>query len=339
MAGRRILITGGLGSIGISTIWPLVERGDDIRVLDLDEPRTRAAGHEARYRVEIRWGDIRDADVVASAVEDRDIVVHLAGVLPPRANDQPLLAEEVNVGGMRALVAACRARPNPPRLLFASSFAVYGPTQHLAPPRHPDEPVCATDAYSRQKIAAERELRASGLDWSVLRFCDVPPLASRPPAPMMFDIPLDTRFESVHSSDAGLAVAGAVHSRAAWGRVLLVGGGPRCQVTYRDYLFALLDRLGIGPLPEDAFATAPHYSDWLDSAEPNRLWAYQRHDFRSIIEGQARGLRLQVALAHALPRAAREYLLRLSPYRSGASEHPSRPVSQSPQMVPAWREQ
>jgi nucleoside-diphosphate-sugar epimerase len=314
MSRLRVLVTGGFGNIGLGTIRNLIEQGDEIRVFELDEERAHRAGHEVRHRVEARWGDICDGEAVASAVEDRDVVIHLAGILPPRANEEPELAERVNVGGMETLVAACGARPNPPRLLFASSFAVFGPTQHLAPPRQATDPTLATDVYSKHKIQAERSLATSNLPWSVLRFCDVPPLAPRRPHPMMFDIPLETRFETLHPDDAGLAVASAAHGETAWGRVLLVGGGPRCQVTYRDYLFTLLGRMGIGELPESAFTTVPHYGDWLDSAETNELWGYQRHTFESVVDDLARAFGTQAALARMLPPIARRFLLGLSPY-------------------------
>ena len=39
-----------------------------------------------------------------------------------------------------------------------------------------------------------------------------------------------------------------------WGRVLFVGGGPSCQLTYREYLTGLLAAMGIRPLPEHAFS-------------------------------------------------------------------------------------
>jgi len=45
----------------------------------------------------------------------------------------------------------------------------------------------------------------------------------------MFDVPLDNRMEYAHTRDVGLAMANAVSSEEVWGKILLIGGGARCQ--------------------------------------------------------------------------------------------------------------
>jgi hypothetical protein len=71
----------------------------------------------------------------------------------------------------------------------------------------------------------------------------------------------------MHPDDAALALAGALEKEEAWNRILLVGGGPSCQVTYRDDLWKLLTRWASGPLPEEAFSGKDYFTDWLDSTE------------------------------------------------------------------------
>jgi nucleoside-diphosphate-sugar epimerase len=239
----------------------------------------------------------------------------MAAILPPAADEDPGLAERVNVHGTRALLAAAAREPLPPRLVFSSSFAVFGPTRDLAPPRRADDPTVATDPYSGHKIQAEEAIRGSALDWTILRFCDVPPREPRRPHPLLFQIPLDTRFETLHPADAATAIVAALHCDAASRRVLLVGGGARCQMLYRDYLFGFLDALGVGSLPEDAFATEPHYGDWLDSAESERLLHYQRHGFDDIVRDVVAGIGDDVVdLLRMVGPLAQEYLLSMSPY-------------------------
>ena len=69
---------------------------------------------------------------------------------------------------------------------------------------------------------------------------------------------------------------------------LLIGGGPRCQIRYRDYLFGMLDVMGIGPLPERAFTTEPYCTDWLDSEYSQQRLQYQRHSFQEVVDDIAR---------------------------------------------------
>jgi UDP-glucose 4-epimerase len=313
----RVLVTGGHGNIGSSAIPALLEQGDEVHVLELESPNTRRCAQPFRHRVTTIWGDVLDADRVADAVRLCDVVLHLVAILPPNANADVVHARRVNVAGVESVIAACKAQEHPPRLLFTSSFAVFGPTTDLAPPRRADDPLVATDAYSRHKIEAEDAVARSGLEWSIVRFPDVPPLAPRSPDRMMFEIPLETRFETMHTRDAGRALAAAVRSTDISGRVLLLGGGRRCQVTYGEYIAAILERVGIGALPASAFATRPHYGDWLDSTESQERWRYQTNRFSDVVDDIGRSMRAQAAVARVLRPVARQYLLRLSPYYAG----------------------
>ena len=311
----RVLVTGGFGNIGRSTVEALLARGHDVRVLSRRRAdHARWAARRGR-RLEARWGDICRPEDVRLAVSGCDTIVHLAAVLPPDSDDQPERAHEVNVGGTRKLVDAAKDLRPAPRFLFASSFDVFGPTQHLPPPRRASDPVQATDAYSAHKIAGEERVRSSGLRWSILRFADVPRIALREPHPIMFEIPLDTRIETLHTRDAGLAVASALDCDRAWENVMLVGGGPRCQVTFREYVRKMLAAMGVGgPLPEKAFGTRPYSTDWLDTEESERLLRYQRHSFDDIVGEIAALLGPRRLVVPLLRPWIRRRILKLSPY-------------------------
>jgi UDP-glucose 4-epimerase len=251
---------------------------------------------------------------VARACAGMDAVIHLAAVIPPASEERPGHAREVNVDGTANVVLGCRDQRVPPRLLFASTLDVHGNTQHQPPPRHVDDPLAATNAYTDHKIRCEALIRDSGLEWCILRLADVPVLGVRDPHPIMFEIGLDNRIESLHADDAGLALANALHTPEVWGRVLFVGGGPTCQLTYREYLIRLLGAMGLDPLPEEAFSDAEYATDWLDTEESERLLRYQRHGFDDIAEAISASLGWRRRLVGAAGPLARAALLRLSPY-------------------------
>lgn len=309
----KVVVTGAFGNLGTSTLWELVRQGHTVRAFARRSWRAARTARRFAGSVEIVWGDVRRRADVARAVAGQEVIVHLAYILPPASEEHPAYAQAVNVGGTTTLIAAAHDQPWPPRFLFASSFDVFGPTQDQ-PPRRASDPVRATDAYSHHKLACEEAVRSSGLAWAIFRFADVPPLAGRRPHPMMFRIPLETRFEVLHPHDAGLALANALRCPEVWDRVSLIGGGPSCQVYYRDYLGAMLDAMGIGPLPEDAFGHDPYCTDWLDTTESQRWLIYQRHTFADVVRdvtaavGPARHL---VPLVRPL---VRSWMLRMSPY-------------------------
>jgi len=308
----RILLTGAFGNVGSHTLPELLRRGHTVRCLS----RLTTANRDAakRYGVEVIWGDITNSDVVTRATEGVDTVIHLAAMIPPGADEHPERAREVNVDGTANVIAAGRAQTDPPRLLFTSTFDVHGHTLDKPPPRRVDDPLVATNPYTEHKIEGERLVRESGLEWCILRLADVPILGIRDPHPIMFEIGLDNRIESLHADDAGLAIANALDTPEVWGRVLFVGGGPSCQLTYREYLTRLMAAMGVEPLPDSAFSDAVYATDWIDTEESEALLHYQRHDFADIAEAIAASLGWKRRLVPLAGPFARSALLRLSPY-------------------------
>ena len=316
----KVLLTGGAGNIGSHTLPQLVAHGHTVRSFERSTTASRRTARHLPPGVEVVWGDITDAAAVLRATAGVDAVVHLAALIPPAADDEPGRARAVNVEGTANVLAACRAQPTPPRLLFSSTFDVHGYTLDKPPPRHVDDPLVATNPYTEHKIKCEELVRESGLTWCVFRFADVPVLGVRDPHPIMFEIGLDNRIEALHADDAGLAIVNAVETPEVWGRILFVGGGSSCQLTYREYLTRLMAAMGIKALPDDAFSTAVYATDWIDTAESEALLHYQRHDFADIAEAIAASLGWKRRLVPLVGPLARGAILRLSPYhgRSGA---------------------
>jgi UDP-glucose 4-epimerase len=302
-----ILLTGATGNVGSHVLPELLRRGHRVRALV--RGRNRPAG------AEITRGDLTDPAAVLAAADGVDTVIHLAAMIPPRSDEHPDLAREVNVTGTANVIAACEAQPQPARLLFTSTFDVHGHTLDRTPPRRVSDPLVATDPYSAHKIECERLVSESGLDWCVLRLTDVPVLGLRKPHPIMFEIGLDNRIEALHADDAAVAIANALDTPEVWNRVLFAGGGPTCQLTYREYLTRLLGAMGLKPLPDKAFSDAVYATDWVDSTESEALLHYQRHTFDDIASAIAASLGWRRRLLPVVAPLARLAMLRLSPHR------------------------
>ncbi len=229
------------------------------------------------------------------------------------SESRPDWAREINVGGTRNLLDAMRDLPVPPRLIFTSSLHVYGFTQDQPTPRLVTDPVKPTEHYSRHKVECEEMIKASGLTWAIFRLGAAFPLALKLD-PGMFDVSLGNRIEFVHTRDVGLAIANGVTDDRIWGKVLHIGGGCDCQFYYRDLLGRNLDVMGVGMLPEDAFATAPFATDWLDTAESQALLGYQRRGLSDYTREMSRILGRRRVLVRLFRPLVRQWLLRRSPY-------------------------
>jgi hypothetical protein len=130
----------------------------------------------------------------------------------------------------------------------------------------------------------------------------------------MFEVPLNNRIEFVHPYDVGLALANGVSCQAIWGKTLLIGGGPRCQLYQRDILEKTLVALDIGMFPAEAFSSIPFYTDWMDTIESQRLLQYQRHSFDDFIRHKISRLGYRRYLIRLLRPLIRRMALKQSPY-------------------------
>ena len=310
----KLLLTGPFGNIGSHALPELLREGHQVRCFDLDTPEHRAAARKHGRRIEVLWGDVRDREALDRAVAGVDAALHLAAVIPPGSNDDPEQARAVNVDGTRNVLQACAALPRKPRVLYTSTFDVHGHTLHKPPPRRITDPLVATDPYTGHKIAAEELVRTSGLEWCIFRLSDVPVIGLRDPHPIMFEIGLDNRIESLHADDAAVALARALRTPEVWGRILFVGGGPSCQLTYREYLARMLEAMGIGALPEGAFSQKEYATDWIDSSEAQALLRYQRRSFDDIVADVAACLGWKRRLVPVAAPVVRRAILELSPY-------------------------
>jgi len=330
----QVLVTGAFGNIGHNTVEALLARGHSVRCFDLDTPANRLAALTLakRYgdRVDTLWGDLRRPDDVAQAVEGQQAVAHLAFLVPKLSatgqgsEDKPDLAWAVNVDGTHNLLNAMRAQSPRARIVFTSSLHVYGPTQHLPAVRSADDPVHPVEHYARHKVACEWLVKASGLEWTILRFAAAFPFSLKLD-PYMFHVPLANRMEFIHTRDAATAVANAVGSDEVWGKTLLIGGGPRCQLYYGEIVKKILGAVGVGMLPADAFGTTPFATDWLDTAESERLLHYQEHTLDDWVREfkQVVGLRRWLIwLGRPIVRAM---LLRQSPFWQATHARMGRP--------------
>jgi uncharacterized protein YbjT (DUF2867 family) len=153
-----ILVAGGTGRLGTKVVSLLRQRGLEVRVLTRDR---RRATHLTGASVEIVEGDVRDYAAVRRAVEKAQTVVSAIQGFAGTKDGSPATIDR---DGNRNLIQAAR-EAGAAHLVLVSVWD--------ASPDH------AMDLM-RMKYAAEQELKASGLAWTIIRpsaymetWCDV----------------------------------------------------------------------------------------------------------------------------------------------------------------------
>jgi nucleoside-diphosphate-sugar epimerase len=158
----RYLVTGGAGFLGINLVRHLLRRGQEVTSLDI-APFDHA---DAKDRIRVVTGDVRDPAAVRRAAEGADIVVHGAAALPLYKREDIF---STDLDGTRNVLGAA-AEAGADRAIHISTTAVYGIPNHH--PIREDDPLRGVGPYGEAKVLAERaaeEFRRRGLCVPILR--------------------------------------------------------------------------------------------------------------------------------------------------------------------------
>lgn len=173
MQGVRIVVTGGAGFIGSHFVDALVDRNEDVLVVDDLSTGIREQVNPGATFLQL---DIRDPSTTARMLDWRpDAICHLAAQMSvSRSVREPLFDASVNlVGGLHVLEAAREAGA---RLLFSSTGgALYGDADQVPTPE--TEPAWPVSPYGVAKLSFEHYLHcyhvAHGLGYAALRYANV----------------------------------------------------------------------------------------------------------------------------------------------------------------------
>lgn len=177
--GKTVLVIGGAGFIGSHVVDELLR--EDVGQVIVYDNLTRGsrenladALRDPRVRVFEVGGDILHTDILAAAMKESDVVVHLAALWLLHCHDYPRSAFDVNIRGTFNVLEACRDH-GIERLVYSSSASVYGDAVEI--PMTEEHPFNNRTFYGATKIAGEAMCRAFhdryGLDYVGLRYMNV----------------------------------------------------------------------------------------------------------------------------------------------------------------------
>lgn len=324
----KILVTGGFGNVGRSAVNACLAAGHSVTILESPSALKRAKSGLQRI-IRTRWrqcgfvfGDIRSPEDVKKALSSieggPDAIIHLAAILPPASERDERRTMDINTGGAKNLVDACRTLGFSPRLVLASSIAIYGDrlTDFWI---GAEDAVRPSDFYSRSKVDCEKLVRESGLDFVILRLSYVVWAKWLPFSPMLFAMPPKTRIEVVHTEDAGRAFASAAATPGVEGRTFDIGGGALCRTNFRSYMDRIFRYHGLsdsGFLDDSYFAAGDFHCGWYtDSDEAEEKLHFRSKTLEDYYEEVRWDRRWLAPLIWLVGPVARKWLAMMSPFK------------------------
>lgn len=177
--GKKLVVVGGAGLIGSHTVDHLIK--DDVKEVVIYDNFVRGrtenlhnALKDPRVKIYDVGGDILQTDILESALDGADGVIHLAALWLLQCHEYPRSAFDVNVRGTFNVMEAC-VKKGVKRLVYSSSASVYGDA--VQEPMTEDHPFNNKNFYGATKIAGEAFLRAFhhryGLNYVGLRYMNV----------------------------------------------------------------------------------------------------------------------------------------------------------------------
>jgi len=135
--GVNVLVTGGAGFIGTHLVRRLLSEGCSVAVLDNFSSQVHATAQDLASdltgQVRLFRGDVRDRELVSRALNEQDVVVHLAAETGTGQSMYEVTRyQDTNIGGTATIldVLVNDKRRSVKKLVVASSRAVYGEGQY-----------------------------------------------------------------------------------------------------------------------------------------------------------------------------------------------------------------
>lgn len=230
----RVLVTGGTGVVGRSTVTALLQRGHVVQLLSRHAQRDAQQWPHGVHPV---VGNVADASSISGAATDCDVVLHLTGVVDDEGANA---LERINVEGTRNMVRETE-RAGVGRFIYVSSLGA-------------DR---GNSAYHKSKRRAEAIVRQFRGAWTIIRVANVfgpgdeqISLLLR----MVRTLPVlpvigkgDTQFQPIWHEDLGELLARAAERSDLGNKELEVAGG---ELTSQSDLIQRLSRITGRDVPQ-----------------------------------------------------------------------------------------
>jgi len=249
--------------MGWAGLQELLKRPDnyDITILARPSAKNRRKLKPLAGKIKVIWGDLVNYEDVKKGVTGADYVLHVGGMVSPKADYYPKETLYVNVKAAENIVNAILAQPNHEdiKVVYIGSVAETSDRNEPVHWGRCGDPVFASayDYYAVSKIAAERIFADSGLrHWVSLRQSGILyPAILKNFDPIMFHVPIRGVLEWATVEDSGRLLERVCRDNVPesfWNRFYNISSGPQYRMSNYDFETRVLKAVHC-PRPEKNF--------------------------------------------------------------------------------------
>lgn len=264
---KNIFLTGATGVMGSAGLHQLLQHSDlyDVTVLVRPSSKNKRCMKSLLRQhssLKVIWGDLLNFDDVLKGVTGADYVLHVGGMVSPKADKFPEKTLHVNVTAAQNIVKAVTQLKvqDSIKVVYIGSVAQMGdrmPPNHWGQTSDPQRPVC-TDTYAISKVFAESIIATSGIKhWVSLRQTGIlhPGLLKSATYPITFHVPLNGVLEWCTQEDSGRLlerICEDFQDEDFWNHYYNISSGPLYRLTNYEFEKLLLKAMHCPP-PERIF--------------------------------------------------------------------------------------
>lgn len=263
MNKKKVFLTGATGHMGLATVKEFVQHTDRFELTVLVRPTRKNKQIITPYADKIRiiWGDLRDYDDVLRCVTGKDYVLHVGGMVSPKADPYPKKTHQINVGAATNIVRAVRVQPNSDdiKVVYIGTIAETGDRNEPVHWGRTGDPlfISVYDHYAISKVEAERIFAEAGLKhWVSLRQSGILyPSILKNYDPIMFHVPIRGMLEWATVEDSGKLMLNVCQDWVPedfWNKFYNISSGASYRLTNYEFECKILKTVGCPP-PEKIF--------------------------------------------------------------------------------------
>lgn len=240
---EKILITGAAGSLGEHVIeYLLKEEKYEITALDLKNKEAIKKLKKYSRKINILFGSIEDQTLMDSLVKDHNVIIHLAGIMPPLANLNKTFNYEIDYKGLENIIRSISFYHPKCMFIFPSTTTLY---EKSAKEISVNSLVkyAKEDYYSENKEKCENLIKEKLKNYVIFRIPFLlSELAKEQPIYLYKN---NQEIELLTTKDAAFALVQSIkYKKELNKKIKILSGGKGCRINTKELQLKMLSIYG-----------------------------------------------------------------------------------------------